>query len=195
MFSVPRPVMGAMQNNHHGHRIRRRKLLDLRLQGGLLVALVLLELAMLIVGMFYLYVQFSAAIEANLFTIHRTARVALLPVFLEEMAKVVVTMGVINTLALLLANHLWVGHIRQVLSAFRARLQRIEALNLRRAGTNEPVRHEVITLLDQWRQREGIRAQQIDALLAQLPGADEPLDADALKQLVSQLDALLQNIR
>lgn len=195
MFSVPRPVMGAMQNNHHGHRIRRRKLLDLRLQGGLLVALVVLELAMLIVGMLYLYVQFSAAIEANLFTIHRTARVALLPVFLEEMAKVVVTMGVINTLALLLANHLWVGHIRQVLSAFRARLQRIEALNLRRAGTNEPVRHEVITLLDQWRQREGIRAQQIDALLAQLPGADEPLDADALKQLVSQLDALLQNIR
>jgi len=197
MFSVSRPVKPNHSDYRHGHRVRRRKLVDRRLQGGLLIALIALELGMLCAAMLYLYLQFSAAIEANLFTIHRSAQAPLLPAFLKEMALVVVSMGVINTLALLVANHLWVGYIRRVLAAFRTRLERVAALDLGGVPPAEEPQHEVLTLLERWRRREVGRAARIDQLLARLPepGQGRVLNEAELQQLVQQLDAEVQSVR
>jgi len=197
MLSVPRSVTLSADSEQHGHRVRRRKLVDRRLQGILLVGLVALELGMLGGAMLYLYGQFSATIDANLFTVHRTAQTPLLPTFLKQLGGVVVVMGVVNTLALLLANFLWVGYIKRVIGAFRARLERISRLDLTQPVEAGEAQHEVLQLLESWRCREVIRAAQIERLLAQLPHPSDEVAVDEarLRQVVQQLDAILQNIR
>ncbi|WP_210397871.1 hypothetical protein [Motiliproteus sediminis] len=191
-------MKSAADNNIHGHRVRRRKLIDLRLQGWLLLALVVLETAMLVAAMIFLYFRFSAAIEANLFTIHRSAQQPLLPLFLKEMAIVIVTMGVINTLALILANGLWMGHIKRVLAAFRQQLQKVGRLDLTPGLSDPQPEHEVLALLESWRAREVARCERVDELLEHLKQfADSGTDIDPhqLAHWANELDHTLQEVR
>ncbi|MEH6824466.1 MAG: hypothetical protein V7629_11205 [Motiliproteus sp.] len=175
MFSMSRPRNPERQHEPHNQRLRKRLLIDKRLQGRLLVALVLLETSMLVAAMFYLYQRFSTIVDANLFTIHRSAQVSLLPEFLQQMGWVVLVMSIVNTLALLAAHALWTGRFNQVLQSFRKQLQRIATLDLRPLEQAEKTAHEVLEGLELWRAQEQVRLQQVrlqvDSIVAQVaPG-------------------------
>lgn len=185
-------MSSAVKRPAHGHRIRRRKFIDWQLQGWLLLGLVLLETLMLVAGVAYLHVQFSAAVDASLYRIHPQPGDSLLPLFVKELAWVVVVMGGVNTLALLVANQLWVGHVRRVQSAFRRRLERLKALDLRQPQSDSAeADHEVIELLEDWRARESERARTLEQLLTRLDSGDEGSRSRALVAL----DKVLQEVR
>ncbi len=130
---------------------RKRYLIDHKLQGVLLVALIILECAMLIAGVIYLYFQFNAHIDANLYVIHRQSQQELLPLLLRELGLVIVVMATVNTLCLFIAHKLWVRHIRQVTNEFTFRLQRINAADFRAIPDKEPLCHDLLLRVDQWR--------------------------------------------
>ena len=166
MLPMPRPMTQLSINT--GQQPRKRRFIDSRLQGRMLIALVLLEVTMLLVAMIYLYQSFSSIIDANLFTIHRTAQRSLLSEFLEQMGWVLLVMSITNTLALFGAHALWAGYIRRVIQSFRWRLQRIGSLNLRAQEAPETVDHLVLEGLELWRVQEQVRLQQVQLLVEQL---------------------------
>ncbi len=184
MSSMSRP-----QNPEpHHERLRKRLLIDKHMQGRLLVALVLLETSMLVAAMFYLYQRFSTIVDANLFTIHRSAQVSLLPEFLQQMGWVVLVMSIVNTLALLVAHALWTGLLNQVLQSFRKHLQRIATLDLRPLEESEKTAHEVLDGLELWRAQEQLRLQQISLQVDSIVTQVEPGERQVL--LRSQLLSL-----
>ncbi len=166
MFSVPRSVNKTP--NSRLHPPRRRQFIDAQLQGRLLAALVLLEVTMLMSATLYLYLRFSAIIDANLFTIHRSSQTELLPEFLAQMGWVVLVMSLVNTLALLAAHTLWVGHIQRVVKAFRLRLEQIGRLDLRSFKKSGSIEHKVIDSIESWRLQEQQRLQQIHLQIDQI---------------------------
>lgn len=181
-----------------GRNQRRRKLIDARLQGILLVALVVLEVGLLAGATLYLFHQFSVIIDQNLFVIHRSAQRPLLPAFLKEMGTVVMIMSVLNTLALLVAHKLWVRHIQVVTQDFRDRLERIRALDFRAHDDRAGPRHEVLERLEQWRQAEDRRYAELAGLLAQLPapeGGYSDAERARIAELLERCRALLSAAR
>lgn len=173
------------------HQQRRRQFIDARLQGRLLVALVLLEVSMLGLATLYLYLRFDAIIDANLFMIHRSAQTELLPEFLQQMGWVVLVMSVVNTLALLAAHALWIGHIKRVVKAFRLRLARIGELDLRPLPQSDTIEHNVIDSIEAWRSHEQQRLQQIHLLLDQL-GHAGAIDRTRTGEQLADLRQLLK---
>jgi hypothetical protein len=157
-----------MSNNQ-----RRKHFIDNRLQGRLLVALVLLESMMLALAILYLYIQFKGIVEQNLYSIHPASQQALLPLFLEQLGWVVLVMSITNTLALYLAHHLWVLHIKQIIAAFRATLLRVKSLDFSSpARTVLGVEHEVLSLLNSWYSGERTRVGQLQQAISSLPNPD-----------------------
>ncbi|MEH6471266.1 MAG: hypothetical protein V7752_08450 [Halopseudomonas sp.] len=151
-----------------GLQQRKRVFVDSRLQGRMLVVLVLLEVTMLLIAMIYLYSSFSTIIDTNLFTIHRSTQTSLLPEFLKQMGWVVLVMSTTNTLALFAAHALWAGYIDKVILAFRLRLERIGLLNLRSLPSAETSDHSVLDGIELWRVQEQVRLQQVRLLVEQV---------------------------
>ncbi len=178
------------------HKLRRRQFIDAQLQGGLLVALVLLEVSMLCLAMLYLYLSFSTLIEANLFTIHSSTQVQLLPEFLKQMGWVVLIMSLVNTLALFIAHAIWGGHIAKVVKAFRSRLQQIGSLDLSPVNQPDTIHHRVLDFMEQWRAQEQRRLQHIKLQVDQISEAHtglggQPGDQESLRAELQRLRRLL----
>jgi hypothetical protein len=148
---------------------RRKHFIDNRLQGRLLVALVLLESMMLALAIIYLYIQFKGIVEQNLYSIHRTSQQALLPLFLEQLGWVVLVMSITNTLALYLAHHLWILHVKLIVAAFRETLLRVKSLDFASPVKNTlGVEHEVLILLNQWYRGERQRIFRLRQIINSL---------------------------
>ncbi len=144
---------------------RHRHLIDHKLQGVLLAALVVLECTLLISGVIYLYVQFNAHIDANLYIIHRQSQQELLPLLLKELGLVILVMAAINTLCLIIAHKLWVRHITRVIGEFTLRLQRINDADFRALPGEHPLRHDLLLRLEQWRKQLSERYRDIHRVL------------------------------
>ena len=173
---------------------RSRLLVDKSQQGRLLLALVVLETTLLIVAVVYLYQRFSALIDANLVTLHRTTQTALLPELLHQLGWVLLVMGVVNTLALFAAHGLWTRHLSAVIRDFRRRLERIGSLDLRPLKPDTNVSHEVLDALEAWREQEQKRLQQVAVLVAAISLEAPPLRAHRvqLRQQLLSLKRLLK---
>lgn len=179
---------------NQSHQQRRRHFIDTKLQGRLLVALVLLEVIMLGLATLYLYLRFSAIIDANLFVIHRPAQTELLPEFLAQMGWVVLVMSLVNTLALLAAHALWSGYIKRVVQAFRLRLAQIARLDLRPCQQADTIHHSVIERIESWRVQEQHRLGNIHRLITQLdfPSTYTATDRARISERLASLRQLLK---
>ncbi len=136
---------------------------------------------MLLLALLYLYLRFGALIEANLYVVHAAARTGLLPAMLSELLKVILVMGVVNTLALLLAHTLWSRHVERVVRAFRNRTARLAALDFTEPEDDQAT-HEVVARLERWREAERGRLLAVREQLAELRTAsDEELQVGLLK--------------
>ncbi|MEH6811413.1 MAG: hypothetical protein V7677_02680 [Motiliproteus sp.] len=190
MFSVPRFIKPKPSTD--GTSQRRIVFIDTSLQGRLLAALILLETSMLIAALIYLYLKFNGIIEANLFTIHFSSRADLLPQFFEQMIRVILIMSLTNTVALMVAHHLWGSQIKSTMSAFVHRLRRFQALNFRRHDA-EKQPHKVLVLLHQWQQLEIDRMNQFKSRIKELADFDSASDdPQALRLQLQQCKELLQ---
>ena len=190
MFSVPRPMTDKSQNPLHS--LRRRQFIDAQLQGWLLAALVLLEVAMLALATLYLYLRFSAIIDASLFTIHRPAQIELLSEFMKQMGWVVLVMSLVNTLALLAAHALWVGYIKRVIKVFRLRLAQVARLDLRPFQQSDTIQHKVIDSVESWQMKELHRLERIHLLIDQLGQQSTATDRARISEQLASLRQLLK---
>ena len=146
------------------HR-RHIQYVDAVLQKWLMVVLIVLEVALIVGGLFVLHSELSAIIEENLYRVHQPANQGVLDVLLTPLLTIMTGLVAVNVLALAVAEGAWAVYVNSVLTDFRELMARTQALDLR----DDPEissRHEVIKKMINWRALERSRCGAIQADLS-----------------------------
>lgn len=171
--------------NPRGDR-RSIRYIDVQLQRWLMLALVLLELLILVVGVGYLYFGFNAILEARLYSIHLPEGGGVQPEILL-IIKVVGAMFLVNIVALVIADQLWRRQVNGVLMGFRESSRRIGGLDFRDTGSAG--HHELTILTQQWREQERAHWLRLEAEIVSLDSSDGARVSGALLRLKQQIAA------
>ncbi|PIW28148.1 MAG: hypothetical protein COW30_08440 [Rhodospirillales bacterium CG15_BIG_FIL_POST_REV_8_21_14_020_66_15] len=124
--------------------------LDNRIQGVMLIALVVMEATLTLGGIGVLYNRYTTIIDANLYRIHAdTNGPTLLELMLTSLGEVLLVILVVNIAALVVADRIWVFFVRRVLKDFREQLQRMSRLDFR-IRQNSEGRHRILDSVLEW---------------------------------------------
>lgn len=179
MLRLPRPV-NTVTNR------RRIRYVDARLQARLLAGLVLMELALVAAAMLYVYLDLTAAIDANIYRVHHGAERSVFEVLAPRLGIALAALLALNILAVFTVQRLWRRYVEKLLTEFDTLLERTAALDFRAAGeeAGRPASHEVLARMHAWRAGEGSRLSGIVSAVRVLesPPDDEAL-ADALERI------------
>lgn len=159
---------------------RRKRFIDSRLQGRLILLMVALEIIILSTAMFYLNYRFANIIAHDLYSIHRINQADMLSAFAEQIGWVVFEMGILNAMMLFIAHYIWSRQISSVVQEFRNDLYQIRSLQfIELEHAKKPV-HELLTLLDLWYSKERKRVAALKNEIEQANIKDHYLDSDLL---------------
>jgi hypothetical protein len=151
------------------HHRRNKIFISQSLQGSLLAFLVIIELTMLLVALIYLYFRMGYLIEENLYTIHFSSQTDMVNILLRELGGIVIVMGVINTLAILMAHNFWKQKITKILDHFRTKINQIKSLQFDRIQIIDEPEHELGQIVETWTFNERRRVEGLKSIIEALP--------------------------
>ncbi len=166
---------------------RRQHYIDHRIQGTLIIALVVLEVAMVVAVLFHLNGQFEQLLENTLYSIHPPSDEEVRKQIYWEIGVSVVWMSFINLCALVLAHVLWGKYVRKVMASFREGVQFMGTLQF-----SKPIQrvelHAVLNTLSRWQESERSRVVKIKGAITSL---QKDLSSEyELSSVVDQLEAV-----
>lgn len=155
---------------------RNRRLVDHTLQQSLLVALLVallvMETALVAVAIWFLYQAPGKIVDENLYRVHFSGRVNVLALLVSEGSPVLGAMLGVNFLALLMADRIWAWYVGGILKQLDRSMAAARRLDFS-APAGGPFHHAVLEQAGAWRTHEAacLAAQRahIGALPAQLP--------------------------
>lgn len=172
--------------------MRKTKYISHQIQGSLLIALIVFEVVLISLAIFYLYFSFDEIIDQQIYSIHRKQQHETLILIFMELIKVIFILSIINILALFLVHVFWDQYIKKVLKQFRHELKNIQSLNFNESHKHRKNLHEVLDLVEKWKLLEQQRCLKLTKLCQQL---DEQLESETSKQKISltlkEIDQLL----
>jgi len=156
-----------MNAKSHDER-RRTHYVDHILQKWLLVALVLLECTLTALAIWGLYWVLGDLIERNTYRIHFSPDDNMLRDFAIDGAKILAATGVVNFIAIVLADRIWAVYVQSIVRNLDKVMGAAQRLDL----TMQPgVRrtHAVLDRVLRWQRAEGLRLRRIRHSVRQLP--------------------------
>lgn len=151
---------------------RNRRLVDHTLQQSLLVALLVMETALVAVAIWFLYQAPGKIVDENLYRVHFSGRVNVLALLVSEGSPVLGAMLGVNFLALVMADRIWAWYVGGILEQLDRSMAAARRLDFS-APAGGPFHHAVLEQAGAWRTHEAacLAAQRahIGALPAQLP--------------------------
>ncbi len=177
-------------NPSRPHR-RRRHYIDARLQGRLLVWLVVGELLLFAAALFGVGWGMDAAVEASLYRVHQTGDS--LPLLLRQLAWTVPIVLAVNLLAVAWAERRWRRRVTAILARLEPLLARIGRGDLRPlSDAPGPVDHPVLAAARDWHDRERARFLAARRIIDVLP-EDPATDPEAARKALAELEHVLQD--
>lgn len=179
---------------HFVKRTRSRHYVDFVIQLWMLIALIVMEVLLVAAGVTYLYFSFNKILEAGLYRIHHTGHPSSLSQMLIESGMVIITMVVVNLIALIIADRIWVRYVRSILESFLDLGYRTIAFDLRPddnpAIARRRAHHRVIDLMVAWRDHEFKRATHIRSALDQIPTDADFSHSLTREHILNQLEGI-----
>lgn len=158
-----------MKNRLRDNERRHIHYVDHHIQKWLLVALVVMECALIALAMWALHGALSDLVEENMYRIHFSAQPDQLLRFLAEGVKILIGIGVVNLLALILADRIWAAYIGSILRKLDALIEDTQQLDFtERAMTRT---HDVLDQALAWRAVEAGRMRKLRTCIGALPAA------------------------
>lgn len=151
-------------------RVRRRRFIDPALQGGLILALVLLQAILLAGILYWLHGDLETLLEARLYRIHQSGNPPLAEVLLARGAPALALLLVANMALMVLAELLWVRRLHRLagaLAQFTARSGELDFTPDTLPGKPHAVHQRAMA----WRRWEAIRLAKFRTLARQLAQA------------------------
>lgn len=149
---------------------RRLHYIDHVIQKWLLVALVVLECALIGLAMWGLYRALGEIIEDNLYRVHLSEDMKVLPRFLAEGVRILLAVGAVNLLAIVLADRIWAVYVHGIVRRLDGIMQRARELDF---SENYAVLHShaVLEQALNWRRAEADRLGRLRREIVTLPAA------------------------
>ena len=174
--------------NHH---VRRRHFVDRNVQGRLIVALILIEIVLFAVAMWFVYQEMQAAIDQELYRVHQVA-VRSSPVLFHVLYQTVPWIILVNLLVLVTLDRLWGRYVSIIIRKLRVLAQNVASLDLR--SQQYDTEHEVLRQARQWIASEHLRCQQIRQSVQSLPDQLVTMEPAAHQHLIGQLRHIRQQL-
>lgn len=146
---------------------RRRKYIDVAIQKWYVVVFIMLEVALIGFTVAVLYADLSATIDDNIYRVHHSAHRNVMATLLPRVGYAMAGLVVINLLALLAAEGIWVRSVNNLLHAFTRLLVKVENLDFRKDGTITR-HHDALDGMLTWRQSERERCCAIRSTIEQI---------------------------
>lgn len=177
------------QNNVTLHQ-RRIHYVDEAIQKGLLVGLVLLEIALAAGLAWLMYRRLSTVVEDSLYRIHLADAQPMVHLLLSESARLFGLFVLVNGVALVLVDMLWRRYVRGILAAFKLLMDKTARLDFS-ADPARQSRHVLLDLAQQQRDQDRARLVAINQRVAQLAQAQQAGDRPAVQQALDALDQVI----
>ncbi|MGE5650390.1 MAG: hypothetical protein ACM34A_09345 [Bacillota bacterium] len=163
------PALRARQDER-----RRLHYIDHIIQKWLLVALVVLECALVGLAMWALYRSLGEIIDDNLYRVHLSDDMKVLPRFLAEGVRILLAVGAVNLLAIVLADRIWAVYVHGIIRRMDGIMHRARELDF---SENYAVHHAhaVLEQAVSWRRAEAERLGRVRREVAALPATVPPL--------------------
>lgn len=168
---------------------RRPRLFDQQLQNSLLVALVIMETAVVSVAIYFLYRTLAALLDEQMYRIHFQGNVDMLSRLVSEGLPVLGAMLFVNFVALIIADRIWVFYVRGILAQLGAVMLAAVRLDLSPAPPSA-FGHAVLEQAERWRADEAARLATVRARIRSLP-AGLPQGQQARALLARNLAAIV----
>ena len=169
------------QNRRHIHYV------DHTLQKWLLLALVVIEVVLVSLAIWALYKALGTIIDEDMYRVHYSASTQLLPLLIKEGSVVLGWMLLVNLLALLAADRIWVIFVHDILKQLSHLMRASQDLDF---ASHDRIRskHAVLAQALSWRDTTRQRLEQSRSLILSLPPA-LPASAEARAELSARLSA------
>lgn len=162
---------------------------DDKVQKGLLLALLALEIMLVIGTLWVLYVQLGKVVDDNLYRVHLSNKPHIYPLLLETALIGLSGLAAINIVVLWIAGRVWADHVNSIVKPFRELMGKVEALDFSEdAAVHAP--HKVVDLALTWRHAQRLRLLRLRAEIAKLKGLGELSDAEAQRSARATLEEI-----
>jgi hypothetical protein len=147
-----------MSANTESMPIKRRIVyVDDKVQKGLLLALILLEAALIAGTLWMMYQQMGEIVSANLYRVHFIEQPNIYPLLLKTILVGVLGLLAINVILLWLVGWMWARHVDSILQPFRKVVDRVATLDFT-GQEYAAAPHKVVELAQEW---HGAKRQQL----------------------------------
>jgi len=168
---------------------RRIIYVDEKVQKGLLVALVALEILLIAGTLWMLYLQMSEIVDANLYRIHFSEKPNIYPLLLRTALISVAGLILVNILVLWIASWVWARQVAAILKPFRELINKVEALDFREDAPMV-VPHKVVELALTWRHSKRQDLLKLREEIARLDELGDLSDPGASARARASLEAI-----
>jgi len=149
------------------YQARRKKYVDTSIQGRLIGALLILEVLIVALAMWFVYQELQTAIDNNLYRVHQPDTENS-PVLLAALMQIIPWIVIINLLMLVGIDRLWGNYLLKIIEPLRQTIKRVRHLDLRKdTGSHE--NHAVLESAQHWTEQERERCRKIRRLIQSLP--------------------------
>jgi hypothetical protein len=155
-------------STHPSEERRQIHYVDHVLQKWLLIALVLLESALTAAAIWGLYRELSDIVDSNLYRVHFSEDEDLLTPFFVQGLKILIGTGIVNFIAIIVADRIWAQYVRGILRGLDSVTQAAQRLDLLpRKGVRRT--HAVLDQALRWQRAESLRLKRIRYSVRHLP--------------------------
>lgn len=169
---------------------RRIKYVDDAVQKGLLITLVALEILLVSVTLWILYLQLIGTVEANLYRAHSAGKPDINPL----LQTALIGLGgflVINIIVLWVADRLWARRLKSILQPFTELMLKTEKLDFS-SDTHQFKPHKLVEVAQIWRSAERQRLINLRKAIHQLSESGETPSQTDKERTRATLETILK---
>jgi len=174
------------------HHVRRKKYIDTNIQGRLIVGLLLLEVVLFAIAMWFVYQELQLAIDNSLYRVHKPQADST-PILFNALLTTVPWIIFVNVLLLIGLNQFWSKYIAGIIEPLRIIINRLNIMDLR-SLRKDGAEHPVIEHAQSWMQQEQERCKKIRELTQSLPSGIKNSTPDEQKFLSEILKSIRQKL-
>lgn len=168
---------------------RRIVYLDEKVQKGLLVALVTLEILLVSGTLWVLYLQMGEVVDANIYRVHFSSQPNIYPLLLKTGLIGVGALVAVNIIVLWIAVWVWTRHVDSFVRPFRELLAKVESLDFSEDQAHAAL-HEVVDLTLAWRHAKRRILHDLRAEIAKLDELGDLSDIEAQRRARATLEEI-----
>ena len=148
-----------MNKNKRSHHF-----INFGLQNRLIISLIVLELVLISVSVFVVYLDMNQIIEDNMFRIHIKNTLSV-EYFAGRVLQVMFVLLLVNILLASFIVWRWRLYVNSIVMPLQATVSSIHKLDFTLTA-EKPVRHDAVIIADQWLHREKDRFTEVRKLLS-----------------------------